>query len=165
VGNQYLDSFKHAVKNLNRCTDDEEPDYRDLLAAFTSGMASIEAFVNKRVRRHLDPSRVDVEQALGKTHLETKVFDWMPRIYGLQVDKGKPPWQDYVKLRRFRNESYIHPKAETAAVSDKEFCQRLNLFRTGIARLLLDLHYLGDYGAPPELVKYAYWPEVEIAEG
>jgi hypothetical protein len=47
---------------VNRCTGDEESDYRDLIAAFTSGMVSIEAFVNKRIREHWHPTRVDVER-------------------------------------------------------------------------------------------------------
>jgi hypothetical protein len=165
VGTPYLDSFDYAVKNLNRCTGDEEPDYRDLLSAFTSGMASIEAFLNQKMRPRLGGPERDREEALRRTDVETKVFDWLPRLNGgYTVDKGDRPWQDYVKLRHYRNEYHVHPKGQIYGVSSTEFCQRLNLFRTGIARLLLDLHALTGHGAPPELPKYAYWPDIEKVE-
>ena len=163
VGTQYIDSFNYAVKNLNRCAGEEESDYRDLLSAFTSGMASIEAFLNQKMRPHISGSAQDREEALRKTSLETKVFDWLPRLNGgYTVDRGNRPWQDFEKLRHYRNEYHVHPKGEYYSVSTRDFCQRLNLFRTGIARLLLDLHGLTGHGAPPELVKYAYWPDIEI---
>jgi hypothetical protein len=165
VGTQYIDSFKYAVKNLNRCIEDEEPDYRDLLSAFTSGMASIEAFLNQKMRPRIDLPAPDREEALRRNDVETKVFEWLPQLTGgPTVDKGARPWQDYVKLRHYRNEFHIHPKGQPYAVSLTEFGQRLNLFRTGIARLLLDLHTLTGHGAPPDLVKYAYWPEIELVD-
>lgn len=162
VGTPYLDSFDYAVKNLNRCIGEEEPDYRDLLSAFTSGMASIEAFLNQKMRPRLGGTESDREEALKRADVETKVFDCLPRLNGgYTVDKGDRPWQDYVRLRHYRNEYHIHPKGQIYSVSLTEFCQRLNLFRTGIARLLLDLHALIGHGAPPELPKYAYWPDIE----
>ncbi len=163
VGTPYVDSFDYAVKNLNRCTAEEEPDYRDLLSAFTSGMASIEAFLNQKMRSCLSGSAPDREQALKQTSVETKIFVWLPTLNGgYSVDKGDRPWQDYVKLRHYRNEYHVHPKGQIYSVSTTEFCERLNLFRAGIARLLLDLHALTGHGAPPELPKYAYWPDIEI---
>jgi hypothetical protein len=165
VGTQYIDSFDYAVKNLNRCTGEEEPDYRDLLSAFTSGMASIEAFLNQKMRPRINLPAPDREVALRNNSVETKVFDWLLQLTrGHTVDKGDRPWQDYVKLRHYRNEFHIHPKGQPYAVTTTEFCERLNLFRTGIARLLLDLHALTGHGAPPELPKYAYWPDIEIVD-
>lgn len=162
VGTPYLDNFNYAVKNLNRCTGEEEPDYRDLLSAFTSGMASIEAFLNQKMRPRLANPERDREEALRRADVETKVFDWLPQINGgHKVDKGDRPWQDYVKLRHYRNEYHVHPKGQIYSVSSTKFCQRLNLFRTGIARFLLDLHALTGHGAPPEIPKYAYWPDIE----
>ena len=165
VGTQYIDSFNYAVKNLNRCTGEEEPDYRDLLSAFTSGIASIEAFLKQTMRPRISGSAWDQEVALRQTDLETKIFDWLPQLKGgYTVNRGDRPWQDFAKLRHYRNEFHVHPKGKPYSVSTTEFCQRLNLFRTGIARLLLDLHALIGKGAPPELIKYAYWPDIEIVD-
>jgi hypothetical protein len=104
-------------------------------------------------------------EPLRRTDVETKVFDRLPqRNGGCTVNQGDRPWQDYVKLRHYRNEYHIHPKGQIYSVSATEFCQRSNLSRTGVARLLLDLHSLTGHGAPPEPPKYAYWPDIGIVD-
>jgi hypothetical protein len=163
---QYVDSLDYAIKNLDRCVGSEKPDYRDLLSSFASGMASIEAFLNDQVRRHLPFFITGDDQILERTSVETKIFEWLPRLYpnNPPVNKGEANWQAYKELRRIRNEYHIHPKGEIYSVTTTQFCQRLNLFKTGIARLLLDLHALTSAGATPDLLKYAYLPEIEMVD-
>ena len=94
VAVQHVDSFDYAAKNLDRCVGVEKPDYRDLLSSFASGMASIEGFLNDRIRRHLPFFITGGDEILRKTNVETKVFDWLPKLYphNRTVDKGGSSW-------------------------------------------------------------------------
>ena len=143
VMSQYQDRFAGSFKNLKRCVSDDDPDYNDLLSCFADGMASIEAFVNYMTQRHRQNLPKGDEQ---KVPLDFKIFDWIPRLNGgIQVNEGYRNWQDFEQIRRIRN-------------------KQLNLWRTGIARLLLDLHVLTGRLAPPDVVRYAYLPDIEIVD-
>jgi hypothetical protein len=72
-----------------------------------------------------------------------------------------PNWKHFEQIRDIRDERHSHPKGRVHDDADSQFCKRLNLFRTGIARLLLGLHTVTRRGAPPDIVKYAYLPDIE----
>lgn len=160
VTSAYKARFRDSVTNLNRCIEVEEPRYGDLLSCFADGMASIEAFVNYRTQRH--------RQALPRgneriVELDFKIFDWIPRLYGgITVDKGYRNWQNFEKIRCIRNSYASHPDIDVYRTSDSEFCEQLNLWRTGIAELLLNLHVTTKMLVPPDIVKQAYLPEIEV---
>lgn len=159
VMSEYEERFEDAVRNLRRCVGEERAHYGDLLSCFADGMASLEAYVNHRTDPYKQYFVADAKQIVS---LDEKLFTWIPQLTGRQIDKGKRNWQDFAEIRRVRNDYHSHPKSHVHALSDSLFCKRLNLFRTGIARLLIDLHVLLGTGPPVDVFTYAYLPDIEL---
>ena len=160
VMSQYQERFRHSVRNLERCTTGEEADYGDLLSCFADGLASIEAFVNYKAEPHRSKLPRGDERIVA---LDFKLDRWIPLLSGgVSVDKSQRFWQDFREIQDIRNERQSHPKAGVYGVSDSAFCRQLNLWRTGIAVMLLALHAITGRLAPPELVKRAYMPDIEL---
>ncbi len=163
VLSQYQERFRHSVRNLERCTTGEEADYGDLLSCFADGLASIEAFVNYKAEPHRQRLPRGAEQNVA---LDFKLDNWIPLLSGgVRLDKSQKFWRDFGEIRDIRNERQSHPKAGVYGVSDSVFCKQLNLWRTGIALMLLALHTITGRLAPPELIKHAYLPEIELVVG
>jgi hypothetical protein len=156
---QYQDRFNYSVRTLKRCANGEEADYGDLLSSFSAGVASIEGFVNYKAEphRHRLPRGND-----RKVGLDFKLDNWIPSLSAnKRINKGEKYWRDFKEIRKIRNERESHSKAVLYDVSDSKFCKQLNQWRTGIAVMLLALHAMTGYFAPPELVKHAFLPEIE----
>lgn len=160
VTSQYLERFRHSVKNLKRCTDGEEADYGDLLSCFADGLASIEGFVNEIAKPHLDRLPRGHEEQVGLDH---KLDEWIPVITnGQRVDKSQVWWRHFKEVRSIRNWRQSHPRAGVYGIGDSTFCNQLNLWRNGVALMLLYLHALTGRLATPELVKWAHVPDIEL---
>jgi hypothetical protein len=163
VTSEYQERFKHSVRFLERCMSGEEVEYGDLLACFSAGLASIEAFVNYRAKPHLHKLPRGDERIVA---LDFKLDNWIPPLSaGKPINKGERYWQDFQKIRDIRNERESHPKEVVYGISGSIFCEQLNLWRTGIALMLLALHAVTGRLAPPELVKWAFLPDIELVRG
>jgi len=157
---QYQERFKDSVRNLERCTSGEEANYGDLLSCFADGLASIESFVNYMAEPHLQRLPRGQDKRVG---LDFKLDNWTPLLSeGRSIDKSGLWWQHFQEIRDVRNERQSHPKASVYGVSDSTFCHQANLWRNGIALMLLYLHATTGRLAPPELVKRAHMPDIEL---
>jgi len=157
---QYQERFKDSGRNLERCTSGEEANYGDLLSSFADGLASIEAFVNYMANPHLQRMPRGQDKLV---HLDFKLDFWIPLLSeGRSIDKSGLSWQHFQEIRNIRNERQSHPKAGVYGVSDSAFCHQANLWRNGIALMLLYLHATTGRLAPPELVKRAHMPDIEL---
>jgi hypothetical protein len=162
VATQYQERFNYSVRTLKRCTNGEEADYGDLLSCFSAGLSSIEGFVNYISEPHRDklPRGDEPDQ---KVSLDFKLDNWIPALSaGQPIDKREKYWQDFREIRRIRNERESHPKTVAYPISGTVFCKQLNQWRTGIAMMSLALHAMTGRLAPPELVKHAYLPDIEL---
>ena len=159
VVSQYQERFDDSVRNLQRCTSGEEAHYGDLLSCFADGLASIEAFVNEIAQPHLDRLPRGQDEMVS---LDYKLDEWIPLLSGGQrVDKSQLWWRHFQEVRSIRNWRQAHPRASVYGIGDSTFCNQLNLWRNGVAIMLLYLHALTGRLAPPELVKWAYVPDIE----
>lgn len=161
VMTQYLERFRHSVRNLERCTSGEEADYGDLLSCFADGLASIEGFVNQVAQPHLDRLPRGRDELVG---LDFKLDEWIPLLSGggQRVDKSRLWWLHFKEVRSIRNWRQSHPRASVYGIGDSTFCNQLNLWRNGIALMLLYLHALTGRLATPELVRWAHVPDIEL---
>jgi hypothetical protein len=162
VTSEYQERFTYSVRCLKRCTNGEDAEYGDVLACFSAGLSSIEAFVNYRTKlhRHKLPRGNEPDKNIS---LDFKLDNWIPPLSaGNPINKSEKYWQDFRKIRDIRNERESHPKDIVYGVSGSTFIRELNLWRTGIATMLLALHAITRRLAPPELVKHAYLPDIEL---
>ena len=159
VTSEYEDRFSDAIRNLKRCTSGADAHYGDLLSCFADGKGSVEAFVSYQTDRFRNQLRRGNDRIVA---LDIKIDEWIPQVYGRTINRGNNPnWKHFEEISDIRDERHSHPKGRVHADADSQFCRLLNLFRTGIARLLLDLHAITGRGAPPDIVKYAYLPDIE----
>jgi hypothetical protein len=162
VATQYQERFNYSVRTLKRCANGEEADYGDLLSCFSAGLASIEGFVNYKA----EPHRAKLprgDEPDHKVSLDFKLDNWIPAMSaGQPIDKREKYWQNFREIRRIRNERESHPKTAAYPISGSIFCKQLNQWRTGIAMMLLALHAMTGRLAPPELVKHAFLPDIEL---
>ncbi len=164
VFSAYSSRFNQAAGHLERCV--KTMNHEDYLSSLGDGIASIEAYISHRAELYNDahpPNEKLVDTNQNQTHFETKIKTWIPTMTGgKSIDLGRNKnWSDFMALRRYRHDYTTHPKEHPYGESHSALCQKLNLFRTGIASLLLDLHILFGGGAPSRVVRYAYLPDIE----
>jgi hypothetical protein len=159
----YRSRFEQATTHLRRCVDSMNNE--DYLSGLGAGIASIEAYIDHRAELYNEQHPVEeklVDSKQSPVHFDTKAKQWIPQMTGGRgIDLGRKNWSDFKYLRQYRNDYTAHPKEHSYLVSYSDLCKRLNLFRTGIAGLLLDLHILFGGGAPSTVVRYAYLPDIE----
>ena len=61
---------------------------------------------------------------------------------GKKLDQSGNIWNTFVKLKKIRDDVTIHPKLSGFSISYSNLANNINLFKKGIARLLVDLHLL-----------------------
>lgn len=83
----YWSRFERAASAFDRCL--ETTSYEDLLSALSSGVSSIEAYIDGKVethnRRHPEDELVDSKQS--KVSFDDKIKLWVPRMSGEKFDK------------------------------------------------------------------------------
>ncbi len=161
----YLAIFESAVESINRAVD--ETSYTDFLSAAAQGVASIEAYINYRVnewnKKHPDKQLIDSRQK--KVSLDTKIDKWIPIMNsGKRMDKGGKTWHHYKILRGIRDDVLIHPKESGQGISLEDLADKINMFRTGIAKNLIQLHLLFDEKIPSKIIRSAFAPDVDVVE-
>lgn len=166
----YWLQFEQAYAALLRAM--ESLSYSELLSAYVHGVSSIESFLNRFVVSYnswtVGPHLLDSKQ--NKVTLEDKFKVWIPRITGRKFALGGRNWQDFLKVQAMRDQIAIHAKNPSPGVSYPEMIKLVNLFRSGIASLLLDLHIHFLFECPAIIIRAAKSPDAildvtEIEEG
>ena len=110
---------------------------------------------------HPDDQLVDSRR--HKVSFDTKIDEWIPKMSGgRKLDRGGRRWADFRALREFRDQAAIHLKGGGVGIEYAELCRLLNMFRSGIAGLLVDLHLHFSERIPCIIVRYAYLGEIEL---
>jgi hypothetical protein len=157
VLSEYLDSFENAAKELERSVKDNN--HRALLTALSDGVASIEGYINYQAGRKGGQQYSDSKQQM--VSFETKIDEWIPQITGSKLDKGGVNWNHHNQLRNIRDDFQAHPKTHLYLTPYSEICRRMNLFRTGIAGLLFDLHVQFKDLVPAQIIHGYFLPEIQ----
>jgi hypothetical protein len=159
----YWATFETAVKALHRAID--EASYSELQSAIVQGVASIEGYINYRAdiwnKQHPEEQLLDSRQ--NKVGFDDKIGDWIPKMTGgRKLYKGNQEWSHFRILRGIRDHHAIHPKVSGYSISFSELAEKINMFRTGIAGLLIQLHILFREKVPRVIIRAAYAPDVEV---
>jgi hypothetical protein len=83
---------------------------------------------------------------------------------GKRLDKSIINWPNYKFLRKIRDDNVIHSKTSGYSISDQKLVEYMNKFKTGIARLLVQLHVLFNEKIPSRIIRGSFAPDVEIVE-
>lgn len=165
VTSSYWGSFDAAWKALRRAV--AESSYPDLLTAITHGEAAVEAFVEERVTdwNRKNPGAELLSTQGNAVRFEDRLRKWIPIMAGgAALDLSTRTWTDFCVLRELRNDRSAHIKVVGHGMSLADLAKHVNLFRTGIAGLLLQLHVLFKTRVPSSIVRASHAPDVEVLE-
>ncbi len=161
----YLQLFENAVASFNRCM--ESSSFGDFQSCVSNGIASIDAYIAHRAWLYNSdhPSEELVDTKQNKVSQDTKIDEWIPRMSnGKRLDKSRANWENFRKLRTVRDDLAIHLKQPAFGISDQQLGGLLNLFRSGIAGMLIDLHLLFTERIACGIIRYAYLPDIMLVE-
>lgn len=161
----YLQLFENAVDNLNRCID--RASFGDFQPCVSNGIASIDAYIEHRVFLYnsANPSEQLIDSKENKISQGTKFDEWIPKMSGGKVlDRSRSNWSHFKRLRAIRDKLAIHVKEPAFSISYRELGELLNIFRSGIAGLLLDLHLIFGERVPCNIIRNKYLPDINLVE-
>jgi hypothetical protein len=161
----YLQLFESAASNLNRCMDNAS--FADFQSCVSSGIASIDGYLTHRqiIYNSGSPSVSLADNKEHKVSQDTKIDEWVPIMSGgKKLDKSGINWLNYKKLRSIRDDYAIHVKEPAYAIGYNDLVGYLNIFRYGIAGLLINLHQVFSEKVPCMIVRYAYLPDIKLLE-
>jgi hypothetical protein len=162
VLSEYLDIFENAVADLERSvklSGSHSRMNRAFLTGISEGIASIEGYINYRADRIGGQQFKDSKQQ--KVSFENKIDEWIPQITGRKLDKSGVNWKHHKGLRNIRDDFQAHPKTHLYGNAYSEICRRMNLFRTGIAGLLFDLHIIFNDLVPAQVIHGYFLPDIQ----
>ena len=139
----------------------------DIRTCLSNGIASIDTYISHQVLLYNSdqPSEPLIDSKERRVSQDTKIDEWMPKMLGgKRLDKSRTNWQNFKRLRALRDELAIHIKQPTLGISDQQLGELLNLFRSGIAGLVVDLHLLFGEQVPSKIIRYAYLPDIKLVE-
>lgn len=161
----YLQLFENAENNLRRCI--ESVSFGDFQSCVSNGIASIETYITHRawIYNSQQASDVLVDNKENKVPFDTKIDEWIPKMSGgKRLDKSALNWNNFKRLLAVRDNLAIHVKTPAFGINDEALCELLNVFRSGIAGLLIDLHLLFTERIPCGIIRYAYLPDIRLIE-
>ena len=161
----YLQLFENAVNNLNRCL--ESASFGDFQSCVSNGTASIDAYIAHRAFLYNSayPCEPLIDSKESKVSQDTKFDEWIPKMSGgKKLDKSGLNWSHFKRLRANRDDLAIHIKKPAFSISYCELGELLNIFRSGIAGLLLDLHLIFGERVPCNIIRYAYLPDINLVD-
>ena len=129
------------------------------LASVNAGIAAVEAFLNHQYMVRL---RVADNDPALRENLETKIKTWPKKLLGHSFDLSSRPWSAFSKLKKLRDEGFQHRKSTSTGITRKEHLTLLNEYKFAIPRLLLDLHIHFGVRCPSAIIRYAYYPEIDL---
>jgi hypothetical protein len=135
----YAAAFETAVAAWNRAVERES--HAELLSAFRDGMAAIEGFVARQAANwnaaHPDDQLDESKRRVGFIQ---KLEEWVPKMAGAGLDQTKIFWSHLIEVKNYRDKVAVHPKHSVLGVSLVELARLANLFTSGIAIPLFNLH-------------------------
>jgi hypothetical protein len=149
------DDFERSIAKMS---------YVEFLSAIANGTASIEAYIFQKTYQYniRNPSKELVDNKDNKVPFEDKIKKWVPTMAAKKLDLGGKNWPHFKQLKQVRDTEHTHTKSPALQISYRDLCKLLNLFRSGIAGLLLDLHVLFGDKTPAKVIKYAYHPDIKL---
>lgn len=136
-------------------------------SALVLGIASIESYINYRAEEwnKTHPNDLIQDSKRQKVSFDNKIDVWIPKLAGgKRLDKSIINWSDFKDLRKIRDDHVIHSKTSGYSISDQKLAEYINKFRTGIAKLLVQLHILFNEKIPSRIIRGAYAPDVETID-
>jgi len=133
--------------------------FERFLSAVNAGIASIEAFIN---HQYLIRSRATSNDPALRKDLEFKIKSWPKTLTGTAFDLSTRTWSTFAELKALRDERFQHRKTVSTGITRGEQLRLLNLYKIGIARLLVDLHIHFGHRCPAAIIRCAYYPEIEM---
>lgn len=154
--------FEKAVDDVERSL--QSMSYTEFLSGIVNGLASIEAYISRKAYQHnvRNPGKELVDDKNHKVSFEDKIKAWVPTMAGAKLNLGGKNWAHFQRLKRVRDTEHTHSKVPALNISHRELCKLLNLFGTGIAGMLLDLHVLFNDTVPSKVITYAYHPKITL---
>jgi hypothetical protein len=161
----YQAHFETACKARDRAV--QESSFADLQTAIVHGMASIESYIGELARiwnrRNLSDQLIDSRQR--KVSLDDKFDIWIPKMSdGGKLIKSDQRWNDFVKLRKLRDDYAVHPKLGGQATSYIQLAEYINAFRWGMAGMIGQLHLIFRQRLPSVVINAFYMPDVEVVQ-
>jgi len=161
----YDSKFNQSIKMFNSSI--EKIDYQDFLSACTYGVASIEAYINYRAgifnsRQQKEEDKL-LDNAASRVSLEDKIDKWIPcMLLGLKLEKGYKDWKSFQRLKTIRDTCDIHPHQPGEGKTYDQLCELINIFSDAFPVLLIKLHNLFKELIPSKIIRYSFFPGVEI---
>lgn len=142
----------------------EEASLDELHTSIIKGIASIESYIAHRTeiwnRQNITQAPLN-DNKNAKVPFDDKIRIWIPIMAnGQKLNLGGKMWADFQNLREIRDNDAIHPKSFAQGISFSDLAAKINLFRTGIADFLLQLHILFDEAVPRIIIRARHFPEV-----
>jgi hypothetical protein len=158
----YLARFETAAAAWQRSMERES--HAELLTALGDGIASIEAYVNAKAAEWnvQHPNELLRDTRTKRISFLEKVDTWVPKIAGAELDKNKPFRGDLAQIKKYRDNVAIHQKHTVSAVTLTELARLLNLFTTGVAVPLFNLHQISRQACPSLIIRAAYTANVRV---
>lgn len=163
----YWATFEASVEARDRAV--AQASFAEFHSALAQGIASIEGYINYGAelwnKRHPRDQLLDPNKN-GFVRFDTKTDVWIPKMTGgRKLDKGtRNEWAHFKTLRDIRDNLNIHPKKSSYSISLYDLANQINMFRTGVAGLLIQLHVLFDEKIPRVVIRARYAPDVEVVE-
>lgn len=143
----------------------ERASHAELLTAVGDGIASIEGYLNRKAAEwnatHPEDRLEDTPKR--RVPFRVKADDWLIKMAGRSLDKSKPFWSNLLEIKKYRDDVAIHQKKTVTGVTLAELARLLNLFTTGIAVPLFNLHQLFQQATPSAIIRAAYAGEVTVS--
>jgi len=160
----YWGKFNSADQLLRKSI--EFKSFQEFQNALINGMASIESYINYRAIEWNGTNPTIPIDIAGRISLDEKVDLWLPiMLNGKRFDKERnKKWSDYQVLKQIRDNTGIHPKQSVSQITYKDLVKLQNLYRSGIAGLLMDLHKLFNERMPVVIIRRYYAPDVVFQE-
>lgn len=159
----YWATYETAHEALDRSA--AKVSYSEFLSAVVQGIASIEGFLNSRAEawnlRH--PEAILVDSRENRVSFDNKIDQWLPTISGHRLDKSDHTWQHFRRLRALRDDAAVHPKSSGRSIRYEDLVELINIFRTGIAGMLLELHRLCGAKVPRVIIRDRFAPDAILS--
>lgn len=143
----------------------EKNSYSLYLSSITNGIASIEAYIKEWTERYnyLNPDIKLIDTKHNKVSFDDKIDNWIPQMLnGKKLDKGNTIWAHFKILRSIRDKEAVHFQTGSFGISYKDLVEKMNLYKTGIAGMLFELHKLFNQVVPSNIIRVSYFPEIYL---
>lgn len=135
--------------------------------AIVQGIASIEGYIKhiSEFWNNAHPTDQLIDSRENKVSLDEKFDRWIPKLSGgNKFDKSIINWDHFKILKNIRDDNAVHPKTSGFTISYSDLAEQINMFRTGIAGILIQLHLLFHEKIPAVIIRARYTPDVYVVE-